>query len=108
MTFQPVDLSTFPARRGRKAVVDVDAANALVSILNENGAVGDGAVYATEKEARSASQKAKRLAEAATTPLADGKVLRTRVGTPEGAKEGTFAFVLFLADAPEEKPAKSK
>jgi hypothetical protein len=100
MTFKPFDTASFPARKST-APIDVDAANALVEMLNKNGAVSDGENYATENKARSAASKAKRLAAAATVKLANGKVLRTRVATPKGAKEGTFAFALSLADAPK-------
>lgn len=101
MTFAPINLAkSFPARKST-APIDVEAANALVTMLNENGAVSDGQSYESENKARSAASKAKRLASAATVELPKGKVLRTRVATPNGAKAGTFAFALSLADAPK-------
>jgi hypothetical protein len=107
MTFKPFDINLLPKRKGRSAQVNVEEANALMGILIENGTASDGKLYPNENDARVAAARAKRLAQAATTSLPGGKVLRTRVAQPIGSNK--FAFVVSLGDEPpakKEAPAK--
>lgn len=62
MAFQAVAIDTLPKRASRIKEVDVEAANALLTIVNQPGqAASDGEKFATATEARGAAGKARRM-----------------------------------------------
>lgn len=99
--YQPIKLDQLP-RRNAGPRVDIDAANALLAIVNADPETGatDGVVYETSEAARTAGLRASRLL-AHVAPKGKRPTIRTgEVG--EGDNKG-WAFAVSLRDA---KPSK--
>ena len=101
MAFQAVAIDTLPKRASRIKEVDIEAANALLAIVNQPGqAASDGEAFDTQADARGAAGKARRMLVRVAGDKAD--LVKSRVYA-DGDK---WRWSVYFGDEP--KKAKGK